>query len=105
VEEQEQLVQMQPQVLVVMVEQDHLLNAQHMLVVVAVLKEQEQMEVVVDQVVVDQDQNQLAQVLLYLKEYQEMQEQVEVVAELMLHQEHQVKQVVQVEVELLLQKN
>jgi glyceraldehyde-3-phosphate dehydrogenase/erythrose-4-phosphate dehydrogenase len=76
-----------------------------MLVVAAVLKEQEQMEVVVDQVVVDQDQNQLAQVLLYLKEYQEMQEQVEVVAELMLHQEHQVKQVVQVEAELLLQKN
>jgi len=60
---------------------------------------------VVDQVVVDQDQNQLDQVPLYLKEYQEIQEQVVAVVELMLHQEHQVKQVVQVEAELSLQKN
>ena len=58
-----------------------------------------------DQVVVDQDQNQLDQVPLYLKEYQEIQEQVVAVVELMLHQEHQVKQVVQVEAELSLQKN
>jgi hypothetical protein len=33
-----------------------------------VLKEQEQMEVVVDQVVVDQDQNHQDHVVLYLKE-------------------------------------
>ena len=58
-----------------------------------------------DQAVVDQDQNHQDQIPLYLKGYQEMQEQVEVVAELMLHQEHHVKQVVMVEVELLLQKN
>ena len=76
------------------------MNAQHMQEAEVVLKEQEHVEVVVDQVEVDQDQNQLAQVLLYLKEYQELQEQVEVVAEVTLHQETQVKLVVMVEVEL-----